>query len=76
VAARCGPRPGQGSTANGCFTYDPGVAEMAALAEWSAGEIAAAWAEWSAGEIAAAWAEWYAGQIAAPTRYGSEESGP
>ena len=64
MAARCGPRPGQGSTANGCFTYDPGVAEMAALVEWSAGEIAAAWAEW------------YAGQIAAPTRYGSEESGP
>lgn len=75
MAARCGPRPGQGSTANGCFTYDPGVAEMAALVEWSAGEIAAAWAEWYAGQFAAR-AEWYAGQIAAPTRYGSEESGP
>lgn len=40
------------------------IIEMAALAEWGAGEIAAARADWGAG------------QFAAPTRYGSEERGP
>jgi hypothetical protein len=63
-------------TAHGEFTYDPGVAEMAALAECGAGEIAAPARHGGAGETAAPARHGGAGETAAPARHGAGETTP